>query len=120
MTANLIHVPDETVGAQVKRRRTALHMSLRQLAEEANVDRARITALENGAENVREITTSRILATLSRLEKRYGVDDPDEVVNVLEVELADGRKVRATFTGPVPEGMHETVARLVRELEGKG
>lgn len=119
MSAIVAAVPDETVGEQVKRRRIALGLSLRQLEDEAGVNRARLSAIERGDAKVREITTSRVLSTLDRLERRYGMDDPEEVVNVLEVELADGRKVRATFSGPVPEGMHETVARLVRDLESK-
>lgn len=96
----------------------ALGLSLRQLEEEAGVNRARLAAIEKGSANVRDLTTSRVLAALDRIEKRYGMDAPDEVVNVLEVELPDGRKVRATFTGSA-EGMEEAVARLVRQLESR-
>lgn len=116
MSANVAVVPDESLGEQVKRRRMALGLSLRQLEDEAGVGRARLAAIEKGDDKVREITTSRVLSTLDRLEHRYGVDDPDAVVNVLEVEMPDGRKVRATFQGS-PEGMDEVVARLVTRLE---
>lgn len=117
MSANVAGVAEETTGERVRRRRMTLGLSLRQLAAEAGVDRVRISKMEKD-EPVSELVAGRVLATLDRLDRFHGVDNPDEVVNVIEVDLADGRTVRATFpAGPIPENMDEVVARLVARLE---
>lgn len=108
MTVSVASVPDETLGERVRRRRMALGYSLRQLGTEAGVDRVRISSIEKG-EQVTELVLSRVLTTLDRLERFHGVDDPDEVVNVLE--LPDGTRV--TFTGS-PEGVAEAAENFLR------
>lgn len=108
----LARVTTETVGQQVKRRRIALQLSVRQLAAKANVDRARIAAIEADSDKVREITTSRVLATLERLEKGYGADDPDRIVSHLK--LPDGTE--AWFEGSA-DGVAEAVAKFLAQRD---
>lgn len=111
-------VTDESVGAEVARRRIALGYDRVELADKAGVHRNTLAKLELGDPSVSAVTTQKVLAAITRLERLHGADEPEEIVNVLEVDLGDGRTARATFTGS-PEGVAEAVAQLVRKLESK-
>lgn len=106
--SRVTRVTDELAGARIKSRRLALGLSLRAMAEESGVHRTTLTRIESGAPGVEEHSMSRVLATLDRLEHRYGLDDPSHTVSV--IELPDGSRV--TFTGS-PDGVAEAAARFL-------
>lgn len=105
-------VVEETPGGRAKRRRETLGLSLRQAAEVTNVGRATIAKLENDDPSVDEVSHMRLASAYDRLERRYGLEEPTKIVNVLE--LPDGTRV--VFEGS-PEGVAEAAARFLAERE---
>lgn len=105
---------NETVGQQVRRRREALPMSGRELSAASGVHRNTIAKIEKDDPSVEEFTVARLLAALDRLEHRYATDDPDMVVQVMEIELPDGRRVRVTHTGTAAN-VAEAAMQFLRE-----
>lgn len=74
---------DDSTGAQVRRRRMAMGMSVKALAEHAGIDRGRLTVLEDGG-NVRLTTVSAVLRALDELEQEMGMDYPAPTVSAVE------------------------------------
>src|SRR3712207_4453156 len=103
----------ETTGQAVRRRRKVLRLSGPQLADEIGVHRNTIGRIERDEPNVDHDTIEAVLVGLERLEKRWGADRPDDVVQV--IELPDGTK--ATFTGSV-DNVAELVARFLANRKG--
>lgn len=94
-TPRVGRVTDENLAAEAARRRAALGFSVRKMAEQTGVHRDSIGRIERGDDTLDRFTVDRYLSALDRLEGRLGMDNPDHVINV--IELADGTKV--TFTG---------------------
>lgn len=115
-TLTVGRVTNESVGTRARHRRDALGLSLRRAAEQTGVSRPTIVKIEEDDPTADDLSVSRLMAAYARLERRYGMDAPEEVVNMLEVDLGDGRIARSTFTG-TPEGVAEATARLIRELD---
>ena len=88
-------VNDETLGQKVSGRRADMGFSVRRMAEETGVSRESIAKIERDDPSLDEFTVDRYLSALDRIEKRLGMQNPDHMVNV--IELPDGTKV--TFTG---------------------
>lgn len=112
---------DGETGRQLRDRRVRLGMSVRQLAEEASVDRARLAALEAGDQNVRATTVGKVDATLSRLEAEMGVDEEPALVEELTF-IVEGKDVTVTVRGPVTdrEALKRDVADLIRTMRQGG
>lgn len=108
----LAGVTNETVGQEIARRRAALNMSVRQLHEASGVHRNTLGKIERDDPTVEPFTVERVRQALERLEHRYGVDAPDSVIQVLEIELPDGTKAKVTYTG-TPENVAEAAARFL-------
>lgn len=104
----LLFVTEGEIGPELKRRREALGLSVRQLASLAKVDRGRLGALERGEPGVRPSTIGAVRSALERLEQELGQDSPDLVTNT--IELPDGTKV--TFVGPA-DGVAEAAAHFL-------
>lgn len=101
-TSTLARVRDETVGQQVARRRDALGMSVRALQEATGVHRNTIGKIEKDDPSVEEFTIARLIQGLEKLERRYGMDDPERTVS--RIRLPDGTEVY--FEGS-PDGVAE-------------
>lgn len=117
----LPNVTDET-GRQVRDRRLRMGMSVRQLAEEAGVDRGRLAALESG-EEVRDTTLAKVLSTLSRLEQEMGMDDlsAEEREGVVEFRVAGNFGVDVVVRGPVRdlEALEASVNRILSRMQSE-
>lgn len=105
-------VDDQSVGQQIKQRRTNLDYSLRRMAAETGIHRDTLTKVEADDPTVDDFSVDRYLSALDRIERRLGVDNPDHVVNV--IELPDGTRV--TFTG-TPLGVAEAATEFLRSRE---
>lgn len=100
----------ETVGRELKRRRTSLGYTQGALAIEAGVDRGAVIRAEKDDPRTSEGTILKLRSALEKLERRYGLERPDEIVNV--IELPDGTRVR--FTGS-PSGVAEAAKAFLRD-----
>lgn len=101
---------EQTAGERIAARRTALGMSVRQLALRAKVDRETATKAESNAPGVRATTFARLEATLDALEEETGIDTPDLVTST--IELPDGTRIM--FAGPA-DGVAEAAAKYLAE-----
>lgn len=120
-------VVDET-GANVKRRRTAMGMSVNSLAKRAGVDRGSLTTLEAGG-SVRDTTVAAVERTLSELEHEMGMDVPSQVAevapekpSVIRVEVQGVYGAKALVFEAPPENLAELedmVDRVLRRLAGE-
>lgn len=80
-------------GAEIKRRRDALGMSVSALAREAgHMDRETVTKAETGSKGTQSRTYGQLETTLDRLEAAHAMEQVTVVV-----ELPSG--ARATFVG---------------------
>lgn len=104
----LLFVTEGEIGPELRQRREALGLSVRQLASLAQVDRGRLAALESGDPAVRASTIGAVRSTLERLEHEMGEDTPDLVTNT--IELPDGTKV--TFVGSA-DGVAEAASKFL-------
>ena len=104
----VLYVTDGDIGRDIRMRREALGLSVRELALKATVDRATLTKLEAGDPTVRASTIGAVRTCLDRLEQEVGQDTPDLVTNT--IELPDGTKV--TFAGPA-DGVAEAASRFL-------
>lgn len=119
MRLELGRVTDET-GSQLRDRRLRLGMSVRQLAEEADVDRGRLAALEAG-EPVRETTTAKVRAALDRLDEEIGMDTGDENGREVEFRVRGNFGVDVVVRGPIEDiaALEASVARLVGQMQAE-
>lgn len=108
---------DEELGRAIQRRRLALGMEIQDLAEEANVDRGRLSAWEKGA-RARDSSIAQVLRTLDRLEEEMGGPyDADK--NVVTFRLRGNFGVDVTLAGPV-SNLDELEASVTRLLKSMG
>lgn len=106
-----VRVRDETRGQALKRRRLALgYTSLRRFADKVGIGRDTISDAEADAPKVRDSTYDALEAALERLEREFGMSDPDLITST--VELPD--HVRVTFSGTDPAGVAEAVEKFLR------
>lgn len=106
------------IGAQIKARRMAHGMDVKDLAELAGVSRTTLHAIEKG-EGARSGTIGKIVAALDRFEQEVTgpYDDAAEKTVTYRVE-AGALGVNVTVQGPV-ESMDElqrSVAKLITEM----
>jgi transcriptional regulator with XRE-family HTH domain len=113
---------DSTAAASIRDRRERLGMTIKDLAEEAQVDRGRLSALEAGASSPRPSTIGAVLRALERLEREMGLagtsaDDYDTV----EFEVAGNFGVRVVVKGPVRDRaeLEESVLRLISRMQAE-
>lgn len=128
MTAerNLIGFPavNTQTGQNVRDRRLAIGMSVRELAEHAKVDRGSLAALEAG-EPVRETTLAKVLNALDALEQEMGMETAevevqpigDPSLGLLEIRVKGRGGFSAVVRGPVDNPA--AVAAAARELMGE-
>jgi transcriptional regulator with XRE-family HTH domain len=113
-------------GARIKERRTRIGMSVKALAERANVDRGRLTAIENGAP-ARDSTIGAIERALGELEHEMALDeklppgvsrigDPDQ--GLVEFTIEGNFGVRAVVKGPVAdiEALQKAASDLIGSM----
>jgi transcriptional regulator with XRE-family HTH domain len=105
----MFRVSEETTGEQVERRLARLGINQEEFAKLAGVHVRTLRKIRNDVP-VEDMPRAKVLRTLDRLEVEYGIDQPEKIVNV--VELPDGSRV--VFEGS-PEGVAEAAARFLRE-----
>lgn len=116
----LLPVDDET-GRRLRDRRVRMGISVRQLAEEADVDRGRLAKIEAGDSNARETTISKVDAALSRLEHEMGMNDwdaePDD--GIVEFRVTGNFGVDVVVKGPVRDlpALEESVGRILSRMQ---
>lgn len=86
-------------------------ISARDLAQQAGVDRESVKSAREG--RARPATFGILEATLGRLEREMGADEPDPLVSV--IELADGTRV--TFRGGTPEAVAQAAADFLAKRQ---
>lgn len=110
----------EDMGALIKKRREALGYSILKLANEAGVDRGRLSALESGDPTVQPRTIGAVESALARLEHEYGMDLPSTVAEEwVEFRVSGNFGVDVVVRGPVRNmgALEEQVAKLIREMK---
>lgn len=96
-------------------------MTIKELAERAQVDRGRLSALESGTSAPRPSTIGAIVRTLDDLEREMGVVD-DDVSNeddLVTFEVAGNFGVKVIVKGPVRDRaeLEESVLRLISRMQ---
>lgn len=109
-------VSNENPGDRIRRRRTALGMTVKALAEKAGVDRGRLADIERGAQ-AREATIGAIEAALDDFESETGHDEPGE--GLVTFRLSGNFGVDVVVQGPVGnlDELERSVARLVQSMK---
>lgn len=107
---------DTREGLEIRQRREALGMSLRQLSEHSGINRATLANVEAGG--ARGTSVGAVRAALARLEREMGMDMPaveeaPEVPDLLELEI-EGGGFRVVVRGPVKD--EDALKRTVRSL----
>lgn len=112
----------EDAGAKIRKRRERLGMSVKALAELANVDRGVLTRIEKG-ESARTTSIRLIQRALTEVEHEMGMDAPSVVKplgdeGMMEVVLEGNFGVRAVVKGPVrnKEELQEFVRNLIGDM----
>lgn len=116
-------VVDQTIGAQINRRRTRLGMSVKALADAAGVDRGSISKIEREGTG-RDSTVGAINNALDQLETEMGVDLPAASESALEAEglvefsVAGDFGVSVIVKGPVRDiaELEAAAARIIDRL----
>lgn len=112
-------------GERIKARRVKLGMSVKGLAERANIDRGRLAAIEAGDATVRPATVGAVESALDRLEQEMGMDDPpiraigNPEDDLVEFTIEGNFGVRAVVKGPVRDldALQAAVAKLVQDMQ---
>jgi transcriptional regulator with XRE-family HTH domain len=110
-------------GARIRERRTRIGISVKALAERADVDRGRLSAIEDGAP-ARDSTVGKIHRVLGELEHEMGLDVPlppgvsrigDPGQGLVEFVVEGNFGVRAVVKGPVSdiEALQKAAAELI-------
>lgn len=113
-------IVNSEIGPRLRDRRLRMGISVRQLADEADVDRGRLAKLEAGDANARMTTIGKVEAALGRLEQEMGMDDPVPPVDLAQIEIVvDGKGVRVTVKGPVVDrkAMEESAVDIWRSTQ---
>lgn len=119
-------VVEQTIGAQINRRRTRLGMSASALASAAGVDRGSVSKIEKDGTG-RDSTVGAITAALDRLETEIGIDLPAAAPSALAAEglvefsIAGNFGVSVIMKGPVKNmaEMEAAAARLVNQMQAE-
>lgn len=110
-----VFVRDETRGQVLKRRRLALGFrSLREFARKVGIGRDTIAEAERDEPSVRDSTYEALDAALDRLEREFGMSDPDLITSTVEMTDPQGKPVRVTFQGTDPAGVADAVDKFLR------
>lgn len=114
--------PMSNQGAEVKARRERLGMTIIDLAGEAGVSRDTLSDMESGRKNFTQLTLSKVLRALERIEAEVGIyvpPVPSTERDLVEIEVEGNRVV---VRGPVAnrDALAETVARLIRQMRAEG
>lgn len=112
---------DDDIGQRLRDRRLRMGISVRHLAEEAEVDRGRLAKLEAGSPTVRDTTIGKVEAALTRLEHEMGMDP--EAGNgdaMVEFRVSGNLGVDVVVKGPVKDlqALEASVARIVAQMQG--
>lgn len=121
-----LYVVDE-VGRRLRERRIRMGISVRQLAEEADVDRGRLAKLEAGEPNVRPTTVGKVESTLARLEHEMGMDDADQPASapgrpgVVEFRVRGKSGADVVASVPVDSllALEEAVIRILTRVQAE-
>lgn len=120
-----LSVVDQTIGAQINRRRTRLGMGVKALAEAAGVDRGSVSKIEREGTG-RDSTVGAISNALDRLEQEMGIDPPvadSELAaeGLVKFSIAGNFGVSVIMEGPVRNmaEMEAAAARLVERMQAE-
>lgn len=111
-------------GSAVRARRLRLGMTIEDLAREAKVSPDTLSDFEGGVRQPRDLTVTKILGALDRIEVETGMDDsaldlaqPGGVVS-FDVQAEGGFHV--VVKGPVADAdlLREQVTAIIREIRG--
>lgn len=110
-------------GESIKRRRIALGMTVKALADAAGVDRGRLSAIEDGAK-ARTSTLGAIEAALSRFEEEIAgpYDENDEPGGgLVTFRMSGDFGVDVVVQGPVENlaELEQSVDRLIQRMRSK-
>lgn len=119
-------VDNKEVGRRIRERRTRLHMTVKELATRAGVDRGRLAKLEAGDPSVRATTIGAVESTLDEVEQLTS-DLPSQAPEdngMVEFKVTGNFGVDVVVKGPVENldaleaSVSRLVARMQRETEG--
>ena len=114
----LERVTNSGAGEAIKKRRTALGVTVKALAEKAGVDRGRLAAIEDGA-SARESTIGAIERALADLEAAMsGPYDDDGERGLVTFRMSGSFGVDVVVQGPVEnlDELERSVERLIQRM----
>lgn len=111
----------DEIGRRLRDRRVRMGISVRQLADEADVDRGRLAKLEAGEPNVRPTTVGKIDAALTRLEHEMGMDESNDESGMVEFRVRGSFGVDVVVKGPVRDlaALEEAVNRIMSRMQSE-
>lgn len=117
----LVSMGTEQAGAAIKRRRTALGLSVKALAERAGVDRGRLAAIEDGA-SARSSTIGALETALNEIEHETSGPYDDATGGLVTFRLSGNFGVDVVVQGPVEHisELEANVERLIRNMRTNG
>lgn len=108
------------IGRRLRDRRIRLGLSVRQLADEAAVDRASLARLEADDGGVRETTIGKVEQALARLEEAMGMEAPAEAESPIEFRVSMPNGADVVVSGSVRDlaTLEQAVDRLLARWAG--
>lgn len=110
----------ENRGRRLRDRRIRMGISVRQLADEAGMDRGILAKVEAGDASVRDTTFGKVETALARLEHEMGMDVPEEPGSIEQMEFTvEGDfGVKVTVKGPISDrqALESSVTNIIRSI----
>lgn len=109
-------------GAEVKRRRKRIGMTVEDLAAEADVSRDTLSDYEKGVRKPHPSTVRKVREALERIEHETGLDAPGRSGDIIEFEVSGDYGVRVVVRGPIRDAdeLQRSVAALVQQIRATG
>lgn len=106
-------------GRRIRERRTALRMTVKDLATRAGVDRGRLAKLEAGDPAVRATTIGAVEAALTEVEQLTGALPLADDAGVVEFRVSGNFGVDVVVKGPVRDlpALEDSVNRILSRME---
>lgn len=111
-------------GSAVRARRLRLGMTIEDLAREAKVSPDTLSDFEGGVRQPRDLTVSKILSALDRIEVETGMDDPAldlaQQGGLVSFDVQAEGGFHVVVKGPVADAdlLREQVTAIIREMRG--
>lgn len=111
----------DSEGREVRERRLRLGMTIEELADEAGVSADTLSDFEAGNRKPRQLTVSKVVSALGRIEEETGVDAPapqSQEPHVVTFDVSVEGGFHVVVSGPVADAatLREQVSEIIREM----